>query len=269
MTEKPAKQEHLLSSVTNALRIMRAFTLEEPEKGIRELAKELALSKSSVQRLVATLSQQGFVVKDPSTQKYRLGVSLLGLSRVVTNHLEIHRESLPVLEKLVEKVGETAHIGILEGTNVVYLHKVETKRPTSILTDIGKNNPPYCTGCGKAILAYQDSEVIEQVISEGLIPYTDKTITIPSEFRDHLKAIKQNGFAVSMGELNEDAVSIAAPVRDYTGHVFAALSIVGPIQRMNSNLFPDYSKEVMRAAMEISENLGYIKKISYRPDRSK
>lgn len=260
MTEKLTKQEPLLSSVTNALRILRAFTLDEPEKGIRELAKELELSKSSVQRLIATLTHHGFVAKDPLTQKYRLGVSLLALSHVVTNHLEIHREALPILKQLVDKLGETAHIGILEGNHVVYLHKVETKHPIRILSDIGKDNPAYCTGCGKAILAYQDREVIEQIIAEGLIPYTDKTITIPEEFREHLKAIKQNGFAVSMEEINEGVVSIAAPIRDYTGHVSAALSIVGPIHRLNSNVIPAYSKEVMKAAMEISERLGYYKK---------
>lgn len=260
MTEKSISQEPLLSSVTNALRILRSFTLDEPEKGIRELAKELQLSKSSVQRLIATLAHQGFVAKDPYSQKYRLGVSLLALSHVVTNHLEIHREALPILEQLVEKLGETAHIGILEGTHVVYMHKVETRHPIRIFTDIGKVNPAYCTGCGKAILAYQAREIIEQVIEEGLIPYTDKTITIPGEFREHLKAIKQNGFAVSMEELSEGVVSIAAPIRDYTGHVSAGLSIVGPIHRMNSNMIPAYSKEVMKAAMEISERLGYYKK---------
>lgn len=260
MTEKAMKQEPLLSSVTNALRILRSFTLDEPEKGIRELAKELNLSKSSVQRLVATLSHEGFVAKDPVTQKYRLGVSLLALSHVVTNHLEIHKEALPILEKLVEKLGETAHIGILEGIHVVYLHKVETKHPIRIFTDIGKNNPSYCTGCGKAILAYQQSEIIENVIAEGLVPYTDKTITIPSEFRDHLKAIKENGFAVSMEELNEGVVSIAAPIHDYTGHVYAALSIVGPIHRIHSNVIPSFAKEIMKAAAEISESLGYYKK---------
>lgn len=93
MENREIKEEKLLSSVQNALKILRSFSLEEPEKGIRELAKTLDLGKSTVHRLISTLAKEGFVVKDQDTQKYRLGVSLLSLSTIVTSHLDIHREA--------------------------------------------------------------------------------------------------------------------------------------------------------------------------------
>lgn len=257
MEEKQTKSDQLLSSVTNALRILRSFTIEEPERGIRELAKSLSLSKSSVQRLMTTLAHEGFVTKDADTQKYRLGVSVLSLGTVVMNHLEIHREALPHLEKLVEKTEETAHIGILEGTKVVYLHKIETRQPIRIFTEIGKRNPSYCTGCGKAILAFQHEQLIEQVIEEGLHPYTSKTITDPHAFKQNLKEIRQNGYAVSVEELGEDIISVGAPIRDYMGNVFAGVSLVGPSYRMKQKGIATYAKEVMKVGLEISEKLGY------------
>jgi IclR family KDG regulon transcriptional repressor len=260
MEKNETVHNYLLSSVKNALRILHFFTIDEPEHGIRELARKLNLSKSTIQRLMATLASEGFITKDIVTQKYRLGVSLLALSNVVTNHLEIHREALPILEQLVEKTGETAHVGILEGTKLVYLHIIESKRPIRIFTGIGKRIPCYCTGGGKAILAFQDEKMIEQVIQEGLIPYTKKTITDAEAFRYHLKEIKQNGYAVSIREFidEEELVSIGAPIRDYTGKIFASTFIVGPAYRIKQKMIPDYAKEVMKAAMEISKKLGYI-----------
>lgn len=228
MSEKQNSTKYLLSSVGNALDILNSFSIEQPEKGIRELAKELDISKSATQRLIATLADKGFVVKEPVSQKYRLGVSILGLSNIVTNNLEVHKEALPILEDLSKMTGETVHIGILEDLKLVYLHMVESKRPARIYAKIGNRIPSYCTGGGKAILAFQSREKIERVIEDGLVPYTNKTISDPEIFRSHLKKIKQQGYALSLGEFIEDNyISIAAPIYDYTGQVFCKPVISG------------------------------------------
>ncbi|UUZ84927.1 IclR family transcriptional regulator [Paenibacillus sp. P26] len=249
----------LLSSVRNALRILQAFTTEHPERGVRELAKELQLSKSTVQRLVDTLTSEGFLVQNESTRKYRLGVPVLTLSRVVTTHLEIHQEALPHLQHLVAITNETALLSVLEGTRSVYLHKVEPKRSVRIYTEIGGRNPLYCTASGKALLAYQDQEFIERVMEEGLIPYTSRTITDPDTLRRHLSDIRAKGYAVSKGEYidEEEIHSIAAPVRDYTGRVFAAVTITGPVYRLRPAMIEDYADKLTKEALEISKRIGY------------
>ncbi|WP_181350456.1 IclR family transcriptional regulator [Thalassobacillus sp. CUG 92003] len=259
MTKNSVSNNYLLSSVGNALHILKSFSTAEPEKGIRELAKELDLSKSAIHRLMATLASEGFVVKDPISQKYRLGVSILALSHIITNHLELHKEASPILEELADRTGHTVHIGVLEDVKLVYLRIVEAKRPVRIYAEIGKRIPSYCTGGGKVILAYQNEEKIERVIEEGLIPYTEKTITEANVFRSHLEKIKQQGYALSVGEfIEDDYVSVAAPIYDYTGKVFASLSLVGPSNSIGEGKLSEYTQTIKRAAMEVSEKLGYI-----------
>jgi len=258
MENKETKENYMLSSVKNALHIMNSFTVDCPEWGIRDLAKHLNFSHSSVQRLLVTLASEGYVVQDTETKKYRLGTRLLTFHNVITKHLDIHREALPVLQNLVQKTGETVHIGVLEGTKYVYLHKVEPQRSIRVFSEHGVQLPCYCTAEGKAILAFQDEEFIEKVIQEGLIPFTKNTITDPEVLRNHLKEIVQNGYAISQGEYLKEGeiLAIAAPIYDYTGKVFACLSLIGVAQRIDHDLKLNYIAQVMKAAREISKKLG-------------
>src|SRR3954449_5134672 len=114
-----------LSSVKNALRILNSFTMDEPEKKVSDISSSLGLNKSTVSRTMTTLASEGFVFKDPETKKYRLGLSILSLSGIVNNNMDIYRESQPVLNRLVENIGETAHISVLDNLDVIYLQKVD------------------------------------------------------------------------------------------------------------------------------------------------
>ncbi len=251
-------QDYLLSSVKNALRLLRSFSIEEPEKKVTDLATSLGIGKSTVSRLLATLASEGFVVKDPETQKYRLGLSILHLNTVATSNLEIHRESLPILQRLVDDVGETAHIAVMEDSDVIYLNRVECKHPVQILSHIGRRNPVHCTSSGKVILAYQSKEEINRFIEKGLEKYSAKTITDPNDFLESLNTIRGQGYAVSIEEITDGVASIAAPVRDYTGKVVYAVTVVGPVHRLNPYSTSIISK-IKSAAAEISESLGYWK----------
>ncbi|WP_047151907.1 IclR family transcriptional regulator [Aneurinibacillus tyrosinisolvens] len=257
------KEEYLLSSVKNALRLLRSFSLEEPEKKVTDLAQSLGLGKSTVSRMLATLASEGFVLKDPETQKYRLGLSILDLNTIVTSNLEINRESQPILQKLVNEIGETTHIAVLEGMDVVYLNKVECKHPVQILSHVGRRNPVHCTSSGKAILANQEEEVIEQFIQNGLYKHTVNTITDPDDFRSILKTVKEQGYATSIEEISDGSASIAAPIFDYTGRVVYAISVIGPVHRMNPYNISIINK-VKSAAKEISSKLGYMERFHYK-----
>lgn len=249
--------DNYLSSVKNALRILNSFTMDEPEKKVSDISASLGLNKSTVSRTMATLASEGFVFKDPETKKYRLGFSILTLSGVINSNLDIVRESQPVLNKLVESLGETAHISIFDHLDVVYLQKVECNHPVRFLTHVGKRNPPYCTSSGKVLMAYSSPDVIESIINQGLKQYTKNTITNPDHLRAHLNEIRENGYAYSIEEFSEGGVTIAAPIYDYTGKVIAALSVVGPKQRIQQQKIPSFAKKVISASMEISRNMGY------------
>lgn len=249
-----------LSSVKNALRMLKSFTMDEPERKIGDLAESLGLNKSTVSRTMATLASEGFVYKDPETKKYRLGYSILSLSGVVNSNMDVYRESMPIINKLVETTGETSHISIMDNLEVVYLQKVECNHPVRVLTHVGRRNPLYCTSSGKVFLAFsKDQELLDKVIENGLKQYTKKTITDPNKLKEHIKEIRLNGYAYSYEEYNEGVHSIAAPVYDYRGRVIAALSMVGPKQRIQYQRLNNLAKRVIHAADEISSRMGYWK----------
>lgn len=252
------RSHYLLSSVRNSLRILRSFSLAEPEKKVSDLAQDLGLAKSTVSRLLSTLASEGFVIKDRETQRFRPGLSILNLNTVLTSGLEINQESLPVLQQLVRDVDETAHIAALAGVDVVYLNIVECSHPVKILSHIGRRNPLHCTSSGKAMLAFQNSSAISQYIERGLTRYTDKTVTDPDEFRQLLDKVREQEYAVSSGELREGIESVAAPVRDYTGKVVYAVTVIGPETRIGPRLSAVVGR-VRTAAREISRRLGHRK----------
>ncbi|GAE28554.1 transcriptional regulator [Halalkalibacter wakoensis JCM 9140] len=250
------KRDNTLSSVKNALRVLKSFSIEEPEKKITDLANSLNLGTSTVSRLMTTLASEGFVYK--KNQRYRLGWPLLSLSGVVTSDIEIHTEATPVLHSLLSKTGETSHLNILENREVICIHKVESNHTVRTFTHIGSRNPLHCTSSGKVLLAFNEKDLFDEIIENDLISYTHNTISDPKKLKEALKEIREHGYAISREELYQGVTAIAAPIRDYTGRVVAAVNTIGPIQRINSHTIPNHIKRVCDAAKEISERLGYF-----------
>lgn len=251
-------RDYLIHSVKKALQILRLFTPDRPEWGITEVSSSLGLSKSTTHRLMATLTNRGYLEKNLENDRYQLGLALLTLSGVLMTHHDIYRESIPLLNRLVEQLGEAAHIGILEDRDIVYLHKVESRHPVRLLSHIGKKNPAHCSSAGKAILAYQTEEnILEFLQGNPLAPYGPNTITDADAFLKDLQLVCQNGYSLAVEELHAGVASLAVPVRDYTGEVTAALNIVGPTERMTNDVIPMCIDKLKQAAAELSKKLGY------------
>src|SRR5699024_5827151 len=254
------KNPQILSSVSNALRILKSFSTFEPTKRVSELSESLGLAKSTVSRLLSTLAHEGFVEKNKKTGAYKLGLSVLTLGGIVTNELEIHKEASPVMNKLVIDTGETAHLYVLDGHDTIYIHKEECNHPVRILTHLGRKNPAYCTSSGKVLLAFHERNLIEEIIKQGLRKYTKNTITNPEKLREELELIRKRGYAISTEELTEGTRSVSAPIRNFTGKVVSAINVVGPIQRMKDYKIPDIAKKVVQAGEEASQRMGYDKR---------
>jgi IclR family transcriptional regulator, KDG regulon repressor len=247
-----SRKTSVLQSVQNGLQILKLFTIEKPVWGITEIANTLQLNKSTVSRLVSDLEAEGFLQKEQ--KKYRLGFSLLSISGVVTSHLEIHRESKDILNKLVADLGETAHIAILEGKEITYVNKIECSNPVPLVSSIGKKNPVSCTSVGKILLAFKK----KSLIAEGLPRMGPNSPTDPEQLNCQLSQIKQQGYSICIDEMHENVVSIAAPVKDYTGDIVAAVSVVGTKDRIHDNKINRFTERIIEAANEVSMRLGYI-----------
>lgn len=245
-----------LRSVQRGLRILKLFSKEKPVWGVTEIANKLQLNKTSVSRVIGDLMLEGFLQKEKN--KYCLGFSLLSLSGVMMSHLELHRESKVTIGKLVDEWGETAHIAVLEGTSITYVHKMECRNPVLLLSDIGKRNPVSCTSSGKVLLAFQKDDVIKAVIEAGLPQFGPNSVTDEVLFRKQLHTVKHKGYSVCINEMHDDVVSIASPIRDFTGEVVAAISIVGTNERIDDKKIELLTQDIIAAGEEISERLGYI-----------
>jgi IclR family transcriptional regulator, KDG regulon repressor len=258
--EKQSADYRTLSSLTNALRALKCFTMDEPEKGITEIAQTLNLSKSTVHRVMTTLAEEGFVRRDEATHRYRLGLNVLSLGGIIMSNLEIYREGQHLLEEFLNRFDETVHLAVLEDYQTVYVSKLECNHPVKILTHVGRKNPLYCTSSGKAILAFQNEATLAEVVRRGLARFTDTTITTSSELHTELERIKKDGYATSHGELRDGVNSVAVPVRDYTRDVIGAVTVVGPAGRFTAQKMQAFAKQLGAIGKEISSRLGYYER---------
>ncbi|MEB3101003.1 IclR family transcriptional regulator [Ferviditalea candida] len=252
-----AAKTPLIHSVKNGLRIIRLFTLDRPEIGITEISQALDLPKSTVHRLVLELQQEGYLDKCADSSRYKLGLSLLTLSGVIITHMEIIREAKPVLEELTRKLGEASHIAILEDMEIIYLHKIDPPQPVPLLSSIGRSNPAVRTSAGKCILAYQSKHLVRKIYENSIRAYSADGLPDWNRFLSELKAITDQGYAVAIDQLHIGATSIGAPVKDYTGQVIAAVSVVGPTDRIPADRIPLIAEAISKAAAVVSEKLGY------------
>ncbi|MEN3274423.1 MAG: IclR family transcriptional regulator, regulon repressor [Massilia sp.] len=254
---KPEVEKTRLSSVANAIRLLKVFSDENYEIGISELGKMLKLPKSTVHRLASTLVDANMLEQSEENGKYRLGLVLFELGSLVRRKMDFSSEAKPFLMALREKTGETVHLAILDGASIMYINSLESKQAIRMTLDIGMRKPAYSTAAGKVMLAFQPADVVEKVLAEGLHSHTANTIAGAEEFRQELAQIRSRGYALADEENEVGVRSLAAPVRDYAGNVIAAASIAGPAQRLTRKVLAGFAPEVVSAAEAISARLGY------------
>lgn len=252
------------SSIQNALRILKSFSMDCPELRVGDIAQELKLAKSTVHRLLTTMAGEGFVFKDPRSGHYSLGVSVLSLTNIVHSQLNILEDATPLLNVLTEKTGESSHIAILEGKEVIYLQKIESEYAARTTTHIGRRNPVHCTGSGQAILAFENEEVIQQLLSKPLQLFTNKTITDANKLRNRLTEIKQLGYVVNNQEFEKKIIAIGAPIFNEKEEVIASVNITGPTVRLENWETQQQSiDEVIHTAQRITELIKLRKRNAY------
>ncbi|HMA51605.1 MAG TPA: IclR family transcriptional regulator [Magnetospirillaceae bacterium] len=253
---RPASGEGRLSSVANAILLMKTFSDEENELGISALADRLGLAKSTVHRLASTLVEQGMLEQNPETGKYRLGLTVFELGSLVRRKIDISREAKPWLMALREQTGETVLMSILGTGSVVCINFLESQKANRVTSGIGLRKPIHCTAEGKALLAFQPQPLIERVIEAGLDRRTAKTITDPAALREELASIRANGYATDDEEYELGMRSISAPIRDDSGSSTAAVAVAGPAQRLSKKQLLALADSVILAAKAISARLG-------------
>ncbi|MDA8227433.1 MAG: IclR family transcriptional regulator [Desulfitobacterium hafniense] len=247
----------MVQSIERAISIINCFSKDRPQLRLRDIADELQLNKSTVHGILNTLKHYGYLDQDEETQKYRLGLKLVEIGNQVLNSLELRSVATPIIKGVSGKTGETVHMVILDGWDVVYIDKAESSQSMRITTDIGSRYSAHCTGVGKALLAYKSREELMKILPDKLERLTEQTITDKEELIAHLQEVYQRGYAIDDEENAEGLRCVAAPIFDHRGKAVAAISVAGPSVRITKERIGGFVAIIREAAVQISVRLGY------------
>jgi len=237
-----------LRSVGVALDLLTELANAETALGVSEAARRLRVAPSTAHRLLSTLVAHGFAMRSPIGRGYRRGPALVRLFGRRPVQLVILRDAAhPVLERVSRETGETAHLSILDGLDVVGIDIVESLNPVVYRHPIGSRVPAHATAVGHALLSLSP-EAAEALIAEGLARLTDTTVPHGPALRRSLAAVIRRGYAVNNRQWHAETAGVAAPIVDASGEVVAAIGISGPASRIGRRETLDRLGRLARAA---------------------
>jgi DNA-binding IclR family transcriptional regulator len=250
--------KRLIQSVGRALQILEYVAVNDNEMSLSAISRGLGLNKSTVFSLISTLEQMGYVQQNQGTGKYSLGLKLFELGQTVHSSMDLRTIAMPHLCELSKRYGETVHLSILSKGEVVYIDKVDSSHSIRIASQVGGRNPAYCTGVGKVLLAGLPDEDLAKVIRGiSFKRFTAGTITDGQALRACIDTVRRDGYATDMEEFEIGLNCVAAPIRNYSGAVIAAISLSGPTHRIVNGNFEKFTADVIETARLISAQLGH------------
>lgn len=251
-------ERYLIRAVERALVLLEAFLGGESELAAGEISKKIALDPSTTFRMLVTLEAHGFVRQDATTGKYRLGVICLELGSQFLKNNDARRTALGVMQDLRDEFGETVHLGTLDGHDIVYLEKLQGLHAIGLMSSrVGGRTSAHSTAIGKVLLAFMpEGELAALVPNWKLERVTEGTITDWKAFRKELDRVRANGYAIDNQENEAGVKCIAIPILTHKG-VAAALSISGPVERMDEHIKKHKLIETMEKARNgVSKEIG-------------
>jgi DNA-binding IclR family transcriptional regulator len=244
-----------VQSVDRALLVLEILAESGPT-GITQLAEEIGVHKSTVSRLVAVLEGRGFVERG-TNGKYQLGFAVVRLAGSASGVRDLGKASQRNCDELAARLGETVNLAILEDGRAINI--VEAPGPAEVVLRswVGQASPAHATSSGKALIAELNPLELRERLGGRLERFTANTITDFTALEEHLAHVREQGWAAAAEELELGLNAVAAPVRDNTTAIVAALCVSGPSYRMPQSALPSVAQEIVVSAREISLRLGY------------
>lgn len=227
--------------------------------GVSEIARGLGLSKTVVHRILTTLVAVDFLAVDPDTRRYRLGPGAVIVGHAALEQINPYRVARPHMEDLAERTGETVTLSIRRGGQRVYIDQIISQHEVRMSVQVGDASPLHAGSPAKAILAAVPESESRGYLDQqsSLVRFTPQTMVDRQVLEADLDTIRSVGYAVSWGERQADAFSVAAPILQAGGSVFGALSVCGPAQRFDEERGRVYGGLLRDAAAKVSTELGY------------
>ncbi|MEV0745528.1 IclR family transcriptional regulator [Streptomyces sp. NPDC050273] len=249
----------LVPAVTRALDVLELFLHGDGTLSAPEVTRKLQLPRTTVHELLTTLAARSYLVTIPDQPgRYRLGVRTYQLGSRYAEQLDLAAEGQQVARQVAETCGETVHVAILEGTDVIYIAKVDSTHAVRMVSAAGRKLPAHCTSVGKMLLAaLPERELDARLEGLELTGMTPDSITDEAALREALASVRERGVAVEHRESNPDVSCVAAPVRDRSGRVVAALSVSVPMIRWTEEREAELAALAAEGAEALSGRLGH------------
>jgi IclR family transcriptional regulator, KDG regulon repressor len=222
--------------------------------GVVDVARRLGVDKSQASRTLRALADHGLAERDAASRAYRLGPRVFAYAALVSER-RLLRMAPPVLERLVNALGERAHLSVLDGPTVLTLLSHSPAHAVQAAGWVGRTVPAYCTAAGRALLTDHDAAAL-QALFDGvkLVPRGPNTVASLEELSACVQEAAERGYAVADEELEPGLAAVAAPVRRFDGRIVAAVNVSGPTFRFGPRLL-EAGREVTRAAEQLSARL--------------
>ena len=253
----PHLAESPSTAVDRTIFILEAVAARSAGMSNAEISRKLDIPKSSASYILRALEKHGYLRRD-GDGRYRLGLKVLNLGRGALSAVDVREVALPMMRSLVEHVHITSHLAILDGTQAVYVERVESPGFIKMDTWVGRRMEIYSTSVGKALVSHLPEEKVLAILRDrGMKKRTPTTITNPTRFLRELESVREKGYAFDDEENSPGVRCVAAPVFNAAGEVEAALNITGTTQQVNKETLPRIIDTVKETARRISIQLGY------------
>ncbi|MET9394429.1 IclR family transcriptional regulator [Streptomyces sp. NPDC006624] len=245
-----------VQSVDRAVSVLEILA-RHGEVGVTEIADELEVHKSTAFRLLGVLENRGLVAQAKDRGKYYLGAGVLRLAGAAAVRLDVSQEGVPICRELADELGETVNIAVLDDDAAVNIMQARGTASVTAQNWLGRRTPLHATSSGKVLLAHMQPVLREGLLARPLHRFTERTVTAASLLRGELEAVVQQGYAITVEELEIGLAAAAAPVRAHDGQVIASLSVSGPVYRLSPERLQEVAKRTEAAAVELSRRMGY------------
>lgn len=257
--ERLPKKDVYNRSLERALRIINAFTQERQSLTAVQLSEILDLPRATVLRLCTTLISYGYLKQDVESKRYSLGMRLFEQGSIVFHSLSIRKAAAAHLAELLQLLGKTVFLAVLDNDELIYLDKREDDRNLiSFTSKLGTRRPPYWGMCGPLLMAYLSDTEVERLLRKiPLKSYTKKSITKKEEFKAWLRRIREEGTVIDVETSLEGITGLAAPIRDFSGEVVASVGVAVMSSPVDEKDLGHMLDEVSKSARAISRELGH------------
>ncbi|GAA2418816.1 IclR family transcriptional regulator [Actinomadura vinacea] len=220
------------------------------------IARELGLPRSSTYHLLTAMAEDGFVAYVPEDRRWGLGVAAFEIGSAYLRHGPLERLARPLLRRLVDRVGEIAQLGVLHGSETLYLLKEQPPRHATLVTDVGVRMPAQLTASGRSMLAHLPPAQVRALFPG---PFVDRTGHGPTSLRELRRGLAEDarrGWSTEDGYITEGLASIAACSFDHTGHPTAAITVTFRRESRPEEGWPRLAAQIRATAADLTTRLG-------------